>query len=627
MSTTSPANHYWRSDITGLRAVAVLPVLFFHAFPKLLPGGFFGVDVFFVISGYLISGIIFRGLADGTFSYREFYAKRIRRIIPNLVLVLAFVAALGYFCLLPEEYKNLGQHIRSSAAFVQNFRLLSEIGYFTEDALRKPLLHLWSLAIEEQFYIVFPLLLSLAWWLFRTKTAIGVIVLLIVVCSLEACFMTTDKSFAFYFPLTRFWELGAGILLAYAESFGLLDCRRLARGFRHGMSMVGLLCLLVPMAVYSNHWAHPGWITLAPVAGAVMLIAASPDAAVNRTLLSWRPMTFVGLISYSLYLWHWPLLSFLFIGAAHAPAQFKMAALAASFVIATAVYFFVENPVRRSRCIGRVPTVAILLVLLMVAFAGGRYIRTHQGLPSRALNFDNVDVSHVREPNEWTAHDKGKRHHYVGFEVPMTLDADLPPVVLISGDSHAAQYFQRARVLSERRGRQTAFFASMHHLFKQNYDRVAGGLFRALEDKNVKVVVLAHKWSSSTDPFWSNYFSEVKEHLARRKDLRVFVILDPPFEEVEGRQGETDPLRHVNRLSIANGASNYTLSIGSLPKVWKEGNLWVQKFFGDSVTYLDPTPEVWRNGKCNVLYWYKDDDHLQPNRLEADGVWLDKAYE
>ena len=154
MRSSSPVKieHLWRNDITGLRAVAVLPVLLFHAFPNLLPGGFFGVDVFFVISGYLISGIIFRGLIDGTFSYRSFYEKRIKRILPNLLLLILFVSVMGYFFLLPEEYSNLGKHIYSSAGFFQNFRLLKEIGYFTEDALRKPLLHLWSLAIEEQFY-------------------------------------------------------------------------------------------------------------------------------------------------------------------------------------------------------------------------------------------------------------------------------------------------------------------------------------------------------------------------------------------------------------------------------------------------------------------------------------------
>ena len=212
--------HVWRNDITGLRAIAVLPVLLFHAFPALLPGGFFGVDVFFVISGYLISGIIFRSLRDDKFSYRIFYEKRIKRILPNLFLLLIAVSIVGYFYLIPEEYKKLGHHVYSSAVFLQNFRLLKSVGYFTEEALRQPLLHLWSLAIEEQFYIVFPILCSIIWkFSHRSIKTLGIFVFFITISSFSACLLAHDKNFSFYFPLTRFWELGVGILLAYNETF------------------------------------------------------------------------------------------------------------------------------------------------------------------------------------------------------------------------------------------------------------------------------------------------------------------------------------------------------------------------------------------------------------------------
>lgn len=224
----------WRNDITGLRALAVLPVLIFHAFPSLIPGGFFGVDVFFVISGYLISGIIFRGIASSSFSYLEFYEKRIKRIIPNLILLLTFVAAAGWFILLPDEYANLGMHIDASTLFIQNFQLLSEIGYFTEDALRKPLLHLWSLAIEEQFYIVFPLICTLIWRLSRSVKMIGIAAALIALGSLAACLSSSDRNFAFYFPLTRFWELGAGILLSYSETFIGFSTSHFSQNVRNG---------------------------------------------------------------------------------------------------------------------------------------------------------------------------------------------------------------------------------------------------------------------------------------------------------------------------------------------------------------------------------------------------------
>ena len=198
--------HLWRTDITGLRALAVLPVLLFHAFPEYLPGGFFGVDIFFVISGYLISGIIFRGLLSGTFSYAEFYAKRIRRILPNLILVLAFCFVMGWFWISAREYATLGQHIYASAGFYQNFRLMGEAGYFDAASETKPLLHLWSLAIEEQFYIVFPIICAAVWKFTRSAKGIFVAIFCITVGSLVACLAVVDPAVDFYFPLTRFWE-------------------------------------------------------------------------------------------------------------------------------------------------------------------------------------------------------------------------------------------------------------------------------------------------------------------------------------------------------------------------------------------------------------------------------------
>ena len=306
-------SHAWRNDITGLRALAVLPVIIFHAFPKAIPGGFFGVDVFFVISGYLISGIIFRGLQNGSFSYRSFYAKRIKRILPNLLLVLLFCMVAGWIYLTPAEYKNLGQHVSSSAFFSENFRLMSETGYFTEDALRKPLLHLWSLVIEEQFYIVFPIICSAIWMLTRSQMVLWSVVLAITLCSFEACVMHQDKSFAFYFPLTRFWEIGAGILLSYVENFGYLKTDKIPVQIRHILSVIGVLAIVTAMMLYKSNYVHPGFITLAPVLGAVCVIASSSDGFFNKYLLSLRPVAFVGLISYSLYLWHWPLLAFLFL--------------------------------------------------------------------------------------------------------------------------------------------------------------------------------------------------------------------------------------------------------------------------------------------------------------------------
>lgn len=296
-------SHYWRLDITGLRALAVLPVLFFHAFPSLLPGGFLGVDIFFVISGYLISGIIFRDLELNRFSYRDFYTKRIKRILPNLICVLAFVFILGWFFLSSGEFKSLGQHIYSSAAFYQNFRLLSDIGYFDLSSIEKPLLHLWSLAIEEQFYIFFPLICTLIWKFSSNKSrAVGIFLALLIVSSFITTLCLDDQSQRFYLPLPRFWELGAGILIAYAERLQNFDTKKLSIGLRHGLSILGLVLVCGSMLLYTDAYQTPGIYSLLPVIGAALLITANDDAVINRTLLSWKVFSFIGLISYSLYL-------------------------------------------------------------------------------------------------------------------------------------------------------------------------------------------------------------------------------------------------------------------------------------------------------------------------------------
>lgn len=254
MTSTQQANlHYWRKDITGLRAVAVLPVLIYHAFPNLLPGGFFGVDIFFVISGYLISGIIFRGMLNDSFSYKDFYIKRIKRILPNLCTLLIAVAAVGWFLLAKPELSALGKHIYSSAFFYQNFRLLGEVDYFAVASHEKPLLHLWSLAIEEQFYIVFPIVCMLLWrFLKHSTTAIGLFVALITAGSFLACLMTNDATQRFYLPYTRFWELGAGICIAYAETFCRFNSKNLALELRHCLSVLGLAMIVGGFIFYSK---------------------------------------------------------------------------------------------------------------------------------------------------------------------------------------------------------------------------------------------------------------------------------------------------------------------------------------------------------------------------------------
>ena len=642
MLDANKLSHPWRTDITGLRALAVLPVLIFHAFPNIIPGGFFGVDVFFVISGYLISGIIFRSLMNGSFSYLTFYAKRIKRIIPNLLLVLSFCMIVGWIYLTPTEYENLGKHITSSAFFTENFRLISEVGYFTEDALRKPLLHLWSLAIEEQFYIVFPIICSIVWMLSRSRMILWSVVLVITVCSFEACVMGQDKSFIFYFPLTRFWELGAGIVLSYLENFGFFRAERINLKIRHLMSALGIMAIMITMFVYKEQYIHPGYITMAPVIGAVCVIAASNDAFLNKYLLSFKPVTFVGLISYSLYLWHWPLLAFLFLLWANAPAYMHILALFISFIVASIIYIAVENPVRHSKTLLKIPVAIILLIMLSIAFGAGKYIRHTHGANFRPTLYDTTELDAVRPDHEWKAYDKAQTIPFGSRSLPATLSNNIKPSVFFLGDSHAAQYFMRAQVLSKQYEKQTVFYGTKiwgGQPGLQDAQKFLKGELKTpfpqdvidsiFANPDIKAIVLALRWLRAT-VHWHDRFGEcsqyLKEQLRLHPEKKLFILLDyPQTDGINGQQGETDPLMHINRLHLKVNHDDFTISLPS-KDIWTQSNQNIKALFGDTATYIDPTPYVWVDGKCDLLHWYKDDDHLRPSTLKDEGIWLDEIY-
>src|SRR5262245_40012984 len=296
-SPSPQLSHGYRPDVDGLRAVAVLAVLAYHAFPSLAPGGFAGVDVFFVISGYLITGIILDDLERGRFTYRNFYWRRIRRIFPALILVLVACLALGWLVLLPDEYAQLGKHVAAGAGVVSNIALWREAGYFDSAAELKPLLHLWSLGVEEQYYLAWPLLLLL----FRRHMGWMIVALGAASFALNIWMVGTHPTAAFYLPFTRFWELLAGSYLAFAVR---------KENPSPYFSMVGAGLIVLGFILLEPQKAFPGWWALLPVLGAALLIRAGPQGWVNRRVLAHPAMVFVGLISYPLYLWHWPLLTY-----------------------------------------------------------------------------------------------------------------------------------------------------------------------------------------------------------------------------------------------------------------------------------------------------------------------------
>jgi peptidoglycan/LPS O-acetylase OafA/YrhL len=333
----------YRADIDGLRALAVIGVIGFHAFPSVIGGGFVGVDVFFVISGYLITGIIYENLQRGTFSFAEFYYRRIRRIFPALIVVLIGGFVIGRAILLPEEFKQLGTQIFNGAAFLSNFKFWHDTGYFDTAAETKPLLHLWSLAVEEQFYILWPLV---AWAAWRLRFSLVLLASAIAVASFAVNVLYVQNhnlAAAFYSPAARFWELMLGATLAVTA--GTLPVT--SRVVRETASTLGFVLLALAVLLINPTSHFPGWWALLPTAGVVLIITAGPDAWFNRVILAHPVLVAIGLISYPLYLWHWPFLSFETIAEGQMPSLgFRVTAIAVSVVLAWITYWLIERPIR-----------------------------------------------------------------------------------------------------------------------------------------------------------------------------------------------------------------------------------------------------------------------------------------
>jgi peptidoglycan/LPS O-acetylase OafA/YrhL len=373
----------YRPDIDGLRAVAVLSVIAFHAGSSVATGGFVGVDVFFVISGYLITSLIVNALEGDAFSFLRFYDRRVRRIVPAMALVIIATLAAGLIVLLPSDLARLGKHATAAAGFVANIVLYRDAGYFGPTSGQLPLLHLWSLAIEEQLYLLHPLLLWAAWrWGGMRLARIALVSVLLLSLAIAIWSVRVHPVAAFYLLPSRAWEFEIGAVLALR--LVPTPSPRIAQGLAAG----GLAAILAAVVLYSSATPFPGLAALLPCLGAVAIIHAGqqgqPTAAAR--LLSARPVVGIGLISYSLYLWHWPIFALwaYYLDRPLAPPETAIAIVAA-LGLSILSWRFVEQPFRRAR-IGRLSAGRSVLVaggaLAAVAAAGFVVHRLH-GLPNR----------------------------------------------------------------------------------------------------------------------------------------------------------------------------------------------------------------------------------------------------
>ncbi|MFL6676503.1 MAG: acyltransferase family protein [Massilia sp.] len=618
-ATPAPSHLPYRPDIDGLRALAVLAVVLFHVFPALLPGGFIGVDIFFVISGFLISGIVLRELQQDRFSFAGFYARRVKRIFPALVVVMGACLAFGWVALFPDEYRQLGKHVVGGAGFAANLFYWAQVGYFDTAAETKPLLHLWSLGIEEQFYIAWPAILLLAYKrranLFRLTLWLAALSFLVNIGGIAH-----HASATFYSPASRAWELLLGASLACLQTGAggpAVRLPRLAPGWR---AAAGAALLALGLVLINRGRHFPGGLALLPTVGALLVIGAGPQAWLNRVLLSNRLMVWLGLVSYPLYLWHWPLLSFAQIVESKTPAPaIRAAALALALLLAWLTWRLLERPLRARPGRGKV---ALLCLLMLAAAGAGAYIYLNQGLPNRKPIEDNKLNQQALDVVEDKANAAACKARY-GFDSVydycLLARVDKDPTVALVGDSHAyhvvaglTRYYSSIGDNLLLLGTRVPYWGLEPG--DDPYQKATQPMLeRALDMASVKTVVFSTHHLFSRAPEGMLYLNAARETFRRfiAAGKHVIFMNDVPVLAF-------DPRSCIKRAGVASSATTWPCAIPR--SAWDAAareHLAIQRQLArefPQVEWFDPTGALCDADSCNAMIdgrlMYRDRDHL-----------------
>lgn len=630
MTALSQPHLTYRPDVDGLRALAVGLVIGYHYFPNHVPAGFIGVDVFFVISGFLITSIVLGDAAEGRFSLQRFYTRRVNRIFPALALVLLANLALGWYAMVVDEFQALGKHVAASAAFVSNFALWNEAGYFDNAAEIKPLLHFWSLAIEEQFYIVWPLLIATLWrrrwvaWLMLAATLASF--------AFNLWEAGRDATAAYYSPLTRGWQLAVGGLLAYASLRGS-SARWAASQWR---AAGGLLLLGIAVLVLDKTHAYPSGWALLPTLGTALLISAGPATVVNRRLLSLRPMVWVGLISYPLYLWHWPVLVWakLIAMTSNLAGSWRLGLIALSVALAWLTFVGVERRVRRHNT-GR--TACLLAAVVFCAGASGLAI--WGGVVTSRMNGDDLGKV-VTATKDWDYPPASFKQHvrFADYRFYRKQGSG-PGTTLFVGDSNMEQYAPRVEyVLDHTEGSPSAIFATKGGCtfavpyLAQRMNDCKGKLATVDEliaSEEVTAVVFAQAWHNLAalldDP------AAVASLDARFASVpagkRVFVILNIPsgmeFSPVSLISGS-----RLGQLEFKADAGQVVSEALAREKYSRLHQVVAQVAARHGVVVIDPFETMCNAGMCALVSpqgvpLYKDTAHLTASFARGAATFVD----
>jgi peptidoglycan/LPS O-acetylase OafA/YrhL len=668
----------YRSDIDGLRAIAVLSVVIFHAFPNWVnagyigQGGFIGVDIFFVISGFLISTIIFKSLENNTFSFIEFYVKRIKRIFPALIVVLISCFIFGWFTLLPHEYKQLGKHIVGAATYRNNFIFWKESGYFDNISITKPLLHLWSLSIEEQFYIIWPFLV---WITYKNKFNLLNILIAITILSFSFHLqkLNIDKVAAFYAPQLRAWELLIGSLVAHLIAYPKPSLKFFAlkldgyicktflskntlndgHALQNIQSIFGFILIVIGVTIVSKDISFPGWwAMLLPVLGTALIIGASKEAWVNRNILSNKFLVWFGLISYPLYLWHWPLLSFASIIESDEPTRnIRIALVIISIVLAWLTYELIEKRIRFGslKTSSTVPLVLIMILLGCLGYAADKkhiFPRSQKNKITQYFNF--------------SAYGKPKGEYLNQKYKFGTLGYNTENKILLLGDSHSEQYrntLAEAQLKAKKLNQPVP--EVMYNIDYLGHSALLEMSKKVLDDNKISIVVFSNFWAlnygsdkinysvrccgkgqggsiggdSYHAPLSNDQMNIIDNELInaslslKRSGKRVYFILDNPFGEelspkglikrnfLNGIQISLTPLSKDKAIQRDEPSRSRIISIAQ-----KSG-----------AKVIDPFEYLCNQQECPSLSQdgtpiYKDYDHLSPYAVTQLVHYLDFLF-
>jgi peptidoglycan/LPS O-acetylase OafA/YrhL len=607
----------YRRDLDGLRGIAVAAVVAYHLGVPFASGGFVGVDVFFVLSGFLITSIIASGLEAGTFSIAGFYDRRIRRIVPALVFVCACTTVLALAFLLPDELKQFASSLVGTALSVSNFWCLRHSGYFDSAAETQPLFHTWSLGVEEQFYIIFPLLLIAVfrWWRGRLRTIIWLLFAASLILSM-LLLQRYPKS-TFFLLHTRAWELLAGSIIA----LGLVP-KPASRLQRDAAGALGLLAIAIAVFGYTSKTPFPGLAAVLPCLGAALVIWAGQGENTPARLLAAGPLVFLGLISYSLYLWHWPVIVFANLLNVEALTELqKLAVAGTSIALAALTWRFIEQPFRRrgargftrpailrSGSLGLGSLVAVSLILIAWQGVPGRY--SHQVVDLAAAGLDS-------SPFRDKCHFQGALKRT--YDDTCVLGDKVDPKIIVYSDSHGAEFSAALGSLAKSRNESVrqitasacppaANYSLSHGTRCGDYNAAMLARLIAIPPSTILIAANSMSWSTSrSDQYWKGLQTTLAA--LHRAGHRLIVLGAVP--SLPNHRPAPEAL--ARWVQLGNDPANFTFTPDA--KRLRDVNAKLKDLAAEmDATYVPIAPAFCNDDRCRaylegaVLYF--DDNHL-----------------